>query len=389
MDAAALEEPLDGSDVTVAPTVLRAVGPGRPDEQAGSAAAVANAVANAPADGEPVAERDAASTGLPVAPSEAVQLAIEHLAVPKSPDIAAGDDWAEAGRAVLRFHLGRMLARVPGTIAGEDPEELHAMRVATRRVRAAWRVFGDAFERPVVRGHVGELRALGGQLGAVRDMDVQIGILGTYQARGSKRDRAGLAPLLEAERAERDARHGVLLERLESPWFTAFVVDHEALVTTPGAAARPTAPFAPSTVRTRIPSIAWGAYEAVWAFDDRMAVADETTLHALRIATKWLRYTLEFVRDPLEPDATEQIRRVVVLQDQLGDIHDFHAAAARARAFIPEADDLRPAQRAAIERFAVSQEARVARLRRRLGPAWRGVADADFRLRLGRSLARL
>ena len=40
-----------------------------------------------------------------------------------------------------------MLARVPGVIAGEDAEEVHAMRVAARRMRAAWRVFGDGFER--------------------------------------------------------------------------------------------------------------------------------------------------------------------------------------------------------------------------------------------------
>ena len=74
------------------------------------------------------------------------------------------------------FPLGRMLAHVPAAIAGEDPEAVHDMRVAARRVRAAWRVFGDAYERAVVRDRVRELRTLGGRLGAVRDLDVQLAI---------------------------------------------------------------------------------------------------------------------------------------------------------------------------------------------------------------------
>ena len=111
------------------------------------------------------------------------------------------------------------------------------------------------------------------------------------------------------------------------------------------------------------------------------------TLHDLRIATKWLRYTLEFVREPMEPGATELIRRVVVLQDHLGDIHDLHAAAGLARETAASRCGPAVVEPRAIERFAVAQDARVERLRRRLGPAWRGVADAEYRRGLGRSLA--
>jgi CHAD domain-containing protein len=321
--------------------------------------------------------------------AQAAQVAVEHLAVARNPEVAAGDPWAEAGRKILRFHMSRMLARVPGTIAGDDPEEVHAMRVASRRVRAAWRVFGDAFERPVVREHVRQLKVLGALLGEVRDLDVQIAILVAARERRSKRERMALTPLLDAWTAERSARHRELVGRLRSTWFTGFVDDHEALLTTPGAGARPVEPHAPTTVRMRAPAVAWEAYQAVWAFEPALPDADVTTLHDLRIATKWSRYTLEFLREPMEPHATELIRRVVALQDQLGDIHDSHAAAERARATAADLPDLRPGQRAAIERFAAAKDLRVERLRRRLGPTWRGVGDADYRRRLGRSLARL
>jgi len=339
---------------------LRAVGPGRiPDQISGDEAALV------------------------------ARTAAETLTVARGPEVLGDDAWAEAGRKVLRFHLARMLARVPGTIVGDDPEEVHDMRVASRRVRAGWRVFGDAFDRPVVRDHVRQLRMIGDQLGVVRDLDVHIGILVTSGERRSKRDRLALAPLFDAWTAERAMRHGELVDRLRSTWFAGFVEDHQALLTTPGAGAQTVEPNAPTTVRMRAPAVAWQAYQAVWAFDGALAEATIETLHDLRIATKWLRYTLESLREPLEPQATELIRLVVALQDQLGDIHDDHATAERARATLIASPDLRRGQQAAIERFAATRDLRVERLRRRLGPTWRGVADADYRRRLGRSLARL
>jgi CHAD domain-containing protein len=345
-----------------------------------------------PADPTPLRALRAVGPGIRDADTIDASLAVvaADLAATRTPEVTAADAWAEAGRKVLRFHLIRMLARIPGTIDGQDPEEVHGMRVAARRVRAAWRVFGDAYERPIVREQVTELRALGGRLGAVRDLDVQLGILAAHRDGRSKRERAALTPLVEAWTEERAARHRELVDRLASPWFRGFVADQVSLVTTDGAGARPVAAHAASTVRTRTSAVVWEAYQVVWAFEDGLADADVATLHELRIAAKWLRYTLEFVREPLEPAATELIRRVVVLQDQLGDIHDLHAAADLARAFgaSPSAD-LRPVSRKAIERFATTEDVRVDRIRRHLGPAWRGVADAEYRRSLGRALARL
>src|SRR5688572_26043652 len=83
----------------------------------------------------------------PVSGPGAAYVAVERLAIHRTAEVSATDGWADAGGKVLRFHLSRMLARVAGTVADEDPEEVHAMRVAARRVRAAWRVFGNGFER--------------------------------------------------------------------------------------------------------------------------------------------------------------------------------------------------------------------------------------------------
>ena len=251
----------------------------------------------------PVDPMDAQSTGIRsakaeevrVVPSEeddpgrAAALAAERLAAGKSPDLRATDPWAEAGRKILRFHLARTLARVPGVIAGEDIEEVHAMRVAARRMRAAWRVFGDGFEREARQRYRDELRAVGSRLGAVRDLDVLIGTLVTYGERRGARQRVGLEPLLVAWQAEREARRIDLMAALGSERFTEFIRDYQELVETPGLDAIVIPPHAPGIVRNRMPAEIWHAYQAVWAFDDGLDGADLTTLHQLRIAAKWLR----------------------------------------------------------------------------------------------------
>jgi CHAD domain-containing protein len=321
-------------------------------------------------------------------PAEPAVVPLEGPAIGRAPDIHADDLWPEAGRAILRFHLGRVLSHVPGVIAGENAEEVHAMRVAARRMRAAWRVFGDGFERAPSQRYRQELRDLGSRLGAVRDLDVLIGILVVYAARQGDRHRAGLEPLFVAWRAERAARRVDLLESLGSQEFRVFTADYQELVTTPGLAARAVMPHAPGLVRNRMPATIWQAYQAVWAFDGDLRAADLATLHQLRIAAKWLRYTLEFVRELLEPEATAVIRPVVSLQDHLGDQHDHHVAASLAREFVASSS-LTAAELKAIGLFTAYLDQDVERMRRTIRSTWPPIAGSRYRRGLGTAIARL
>ena len=323
-----------------------------------------------------------------VSPPEAAVHAAERLALGRTPDVRADDPWAEAGRKILRFHLAKMLARVPGVVAGEDAEEVHAMRVAARRMRAAWRVFGDGFERDQVRRYRAELRDIGARLGAVRDLDVLIEILVAYGEHGSRRRRVGMEPLLAAWRAEREARRIELLGAIESERFVDFVRDYEAFAETPGLATIVIPPHSPALVRNRMPATIWDAYQAVWAFDGDLHAADLATLHQLRIAGKWLRYTLEFVREPIEPAATALIRPVVALQDHLGSQHDLHVAGLLAREFVTSSA-LTDTQARSVAAFVDHLDQGVVRLGKRFGPTWRPIAASDYRRGLGRAIARL
>jgi len=360
------------------------------EAEAELAATATEPVATAP-EPEPTEAEFVASEPEPAdaSPPAVAVLATEYLAVGRTPDVRADDLWAEAGRKILRFHLARMLARVPGVVAGEDAEEVHAMRVAGRRMRAAWRVFGDGFERAAVRRYRADLREIGTRLGAVRDLDVLLEILVAYAAHRSDRQRAGLEPLVGAWRGQRETRRVELLEILGSERFTSFVDEYVEFAATEGLVAVPPAPHAPGLVRNRMPSTVWAAYEVVWAFDDGLAHADLATLHQLRIAGKWLRYTLEFVREPLEPEATGLIRAVVALQDHIGTLHDLHVAATLAREVAADGTDLSGNQVKSIDRFVRHLDLGTERLQRTLGPTWRPLVAPDYRRRLGRAIARL
>jgi CHAD domain-containing protein len=333
-------------------------------------------------------EEDLVIEAVPLA--DPVARAVDLLASTRSPGVQDDDPWREAGWKVLRFHLARMLSRVPGVIAAVDPEEVHAMRVASRRVRAAWRVFGDGFERDAARRNRRDLREVGGRLGAVRDLDVLLGILDAYLTPRSPRARAALLPLWNAWVAERQAHQELLVGFVSSPAFMAFVGECEAFLSADRldtAVERPPA----GRVRTRMPARAWAAYGDVWAFDEWLEGAggtDLAVLHQLRIAGKWLRYTLEFTRETLGGDAALLIEPIVALQDHLGDQHDLHVAAMRSREFAAAAGTVPRREAAELDRFVRHLEERVDRHHRRFDRVWQPIVTPRYRARLGRALNR-
>jgi len=119
-----------------------------------------------------------------------------RLVTGKTPGVLAEDTVAEAGRKVMRFHLARMIDREPGVRDGKDIEDIHKMRVATRRQRAAWRVFGEAFRKRRTRDYRDGLRDVARRLGAVRDLDVQLEGIDTYRADQPVMDQRSLEPLI-------------------------------------------------------------------------------------------------------------------------------------------------------------------------------------------------
>jgi CHAD domain-containing protein len=313
-----------------------------------------------------------------------------HLVVGKTPGVLAEDHIAEAGRKVLRFHLARMIAKEAGTRDGTDPEDLHGMRVATRRQRAAWRIFGEAFRPERTKKHRGRLREVASRLGAVRDLDVLIEAADAYRADLSVAEQRALEPLLAAWRLHREDARQLLMRELDSDGYRRWLDDYAEFVRHEGVAARPVVPTEPHRVRDTAASRIQSAYEHVRSYEPVLRWADVDTLHELRIHGKWLRYSMEFVREALGPEADGLIARVTALQDHLGLMKDADVAAHLARSFLVEhAGSISDVESGAIARYLVSREKEVARLHRTVGRSWRGVAGVAFRRSLGRALAGL
>ena len=343
-----------------------------------------------PADApEPVPEEPAESVEAP-SESRIEEVAGPRLVVGKSPGVVAEDTIAEAGRKVMRFHLARMMDFEAGTRSGEKAEDVHKMRVATRRQRAAWRVFGEGFRKGRTTRHRSGLREIAGRLGAVRDLDVQLEAADAYRADQPVAEQRALEPLLVAWRGQRDGARVLLLRELDSPRYQRWLDDYIDFVRTEGAAVHPYLPTAPHRVRDTAPSRIWAAYEGVRAYEPVLRWADVETLHDLRISGKWLRYTLEFVREALGPDANPLIARVTALQDHIGLMHDADLTASLARTFLVEhGTGLSTLESAAIGRYLVDRERETARLRRTISVPWRGLAGPVFRRGLGRVVAGL
>jgi CHAD domain-containing protein len=238
--------------------------------------------------------------------------------------------------------------------------------------------------------HRGRLREVAARLGAVRDLDVLIEGADAYRSELPVAEQRGLEPLLATWRTHRDDARTLLLRELDSEAYRRWLDDYAEFVRHEGLGSRSVAPTEPHRVRDTAASRVQAAYEQVRAYEPVLRWADVETLHDLRIAGKWLRYSLEFVREALGPESDALIARVTMLQDHLGLMHDADVAAHLARDFLLDrAGTLSDAESAAVGRYLLNREKEVGRLRRTVGAPWRGVAGLGFRRGLGRALAGL
>jgi CHAD domain len=108
---------------------------------------------------------------------------------------------ANPGLQRLRLFFGEQYARIlahdPGVRIGKNPEELHQLRVATRRLRSVLRTAGRVLEPSWAEALRDELSWLGGELGPARDADVLLEHLRHEAAALDPADRRAFKPLLD------------------------------------------------------------------------------------------------------------------------------------------------------------------------------------------------
>jgi CHAD domain-containing protein len=265
--------------------------------------------------------------------------------VRKTLGVKAIDAMAEAGRKILRFHFAHMLNHEKGTLLGEDIEELHDMRVATRRMRAAFDVFGQYLKPKAVKKHLKRLRTAGRALGRVRDLDVFMEKTREYLETLPDSERTGLAPLLNAWERKRAREREKLVSYLESGEYQQFKQDFNEFTSAPDESAIPISDTNPNPnlVRHVLPVLIYTRLASVRAYETLLANAAVEQLHALRIEFKKLRYAMEFFHEVLGKEAKDIINELKSLQDHLGALNDANVACQTLSEFIEEAEALQNA----------------------------------------------
>jgi triphosphatase len=223
----------------------------------------------------------------------------------------------EVAFAILRRHFGAMLAHEPGVRLGEDPEELHDMRVATRRLRAALKLYSDALPKRSER-YERDLRWVAGALREVRDLDVHLQRLSEESSRNGE-VLEEVVSLLRERRVEARRR---MLEALDSNRYERLVASFSGTLRR-GRSPTPTSPVleaAPELVRDRYKKVRKSA-------NTLSEDSPPEHFHDLRKKGKRLRYALEPLQEIYGKQARKMVKLLKNMQDDLGDHQDLIVAA--------------------------------------------------------------
>jgi CHAD domain-containing protein len=263
--------------------------------------------------------------------------------------------------AVLRRHFAALLAKEPGTRLGDDSEQLHDMRVASRRLRAALSLFADFLPAGSAQMR-GELGWLGGALGAVRDLDVQLEQLDLWLAEVSDEDRQPLDALRAVLEEQRSVARGAMLEALDSRRYEAFVRAFGRYLR--GRRPRPSSPGG-APARAVAPDLIEKRFEKLRKSAEQIGTDSEPAdYHRVRIRGKRLRYALEFLSDVYPGRTQPLLKRLVALQDVLGLHQDADVAITRLRRLAAErGGELGPTTVFAMGEIAERHRTRAAELR--------------------------
>jgi CHAD domain-containing protein len=119
-------------------------------------------------------------------------------------------------RKILRTRFAEMISYEEGTLAGEDIEFLHSMRVSSRRLQAVLKIFRGAFARKKFRHEYAQIRMLIRVLGIVRELDVFIAKLEEYSKKMNEREIKALNLLIARQKAIRTKKRRELVRTINT-----------------------------------------------------------------------------------------------------------------------------------------------------------------------------
>jgi len=233
-------------------------------------------------------------------------------------------------KSICDFSAAYMLKQVlnlendiGNALGGEDSEAIHRMRVSSRRLRNSIDLFKDCFSGKKAKAWDDEIRKITRALGNARDLDIQIKFINqAYEDSLETTYKPGYRRLLlrlKQSRVKAQEKVNKTLTKLEKK--EVFGQMHSYLQG-----------LIDDNVDASFidPSLYVVAYQAInRALDDFLSYQlfiysseNADKLHAMRIAGKHLRYSMEAFAPIFDPALNPYINVMREIQDQLGAFHD-------------------------------------------------------------------
>lgn len=227
------------------------------------------------------------------------------------------------GAGVLLNHLQALQREVEGVRQARDIEFIHRMRVASRRLRSALELFCDCIPVKRYARWESQVRAITRALGDARDTDVQIELLTRFLASLEHPDfRPGIRRLLLRLNQRRTGLQANVLTALDAFEDNQTFMDMQGKLGPRAALKTQVYLFTPALFQHSFDAIT-ARLDALLVYEPFIHQPDKITeLHAMRIAAKQLRYTLEAFAPLYEEQLGGYIQAVRKVQDLLGEVHD-------------------------------------------------------------------
>jgi CHAD domain-containing protein len=231
-------------------------------------------------------------------------------------------------RGAIAKSYARLVENEAGIIDGVDPEAIHQARVATRRLRSDLRTFEPFLDERFAAQLRGELRWLGADLGAVRDVEVM---------RDRLRANATTLPVAEADAvnivlrrldADREGARSTLLASMRTSRYSQL---RDSLAE---AALYPEFAASPGDTLTGVIEKRWRKLKHAQRKLGPQPPDDK--LHNVRIRAKRCRYAAEACIPTLGKPAQRFAKAMATVQDVLGEHHDAVVALAWLAKTAPE-----------------------------------------------------
>src|SRR5271169_1764540 len=297
--------------------------------------------------------------------------------------VATAGATPEAVRRIGRACLTHMLRNEPAALAGE-PEGVHQMRVAVRRLRSLLAAVKQLLPEDAHRAVGGEMAGLAAPLGPARNLDVFAAEL-LDPLRAEHAAEPGWDVLAAAAERARAHAHDRVDREILAPHHTATVLRLLRWFEGRGwraAQAPDGAAWLTSPISATAPRILDRRRRAVRKRSRRFARLAPRERHRLRIAVKKLRYTVELLGSVYDPRQLRRYnRRLKRVQEDLGRANDLRVAYGLVIELSRQVEPAEPIIDAAAELLAWQQRALThgeRKLRRRLRrlnraePFWQG-----------------